>query len=297
MPFWDKSGQGRRLRELHDVSANTPTNGDVLAYNSSDGYWKPTAPGSIADGTITNAKLANMATARLKGRATAGTGAPEDLTAEQVRTLLGLASIATSGSASDLLGLLDPSKVDADLQGDDSVLGVTGGASTWRRFSILLAPKVVFNAWNIDLIPTGSIGEAVYRHPSKAITAPCAKSASGTLQAGTVRFAPVAVPCVMNSYQTTGAITLKYTANDSDPANAKITGLVVYGTNDFGTITTVYTDSTARNVASADTITAVSINAASLASQTIFAYYFAEVSVSVRSNKCVALLALEVNGQ
>lgn len=67
---------------------------------------------TIANDTVTNAKAANMATATIKGRATAGTGDPEDLTATQVKTLLaiaagdvsGLAAIATSGSSADLSG-------------------------------------------------------------------------------------------------------------------------------------------------------------------------------------------------
>jgi hypothetical protein len=40
------------------------------------------------DNAVTNAKLANMATATIKGRATASTGDPEDLSASAVRTLL-----------------------------------------------------------------------------------------------------------------------------------------------------------------------------------------------------------------
>jgi hypothetical protein len=43
---------------------------------------------TIANDVVTNAKLANMATATIKGRATAGTGDPEDLSASSVRTLL-----------------------------------------------------------------------------------------------------------------------------------------------------------------------------------------------------------------
>lgn len=47
----------------------------------------PTA--NIAGDAITNAKLANMATATIKGRTTAGTGDPEDLTAAQAAAVLG----------------------------------------------------------------------------------------------------------------------------------------------------------------------------------------------------------------
>ncbi len=43
---------------------------------------------TIANDAVTNAKAANMATARIKGRVTAGTGDPEDLTGTQATALL-----------------------------------------------------------------------------------------------------------------------------------------------------------------------------------------------------------------
>ena len=43
---------------------------------------------TIANNAVTNAKLADMATATIKGRVTAGTGDPEDLTGTQATTLL-----------------------------------------------------------------------------------------------------------------------------------------------------------------------------------------------------------------
>lgn len=43
---------------------------------------------TIANDAVTNAKAANMATGTIKGRATAGTGDPEDLTGTQATTLL-----------------------------------------------------------------------------------------------------------------------------------------------------------------------------------------------------------------
>lgn len=53
----------------------------------------------VAAGTLTNAKLANVATATLKGRATAGTGAPEDLTGTQATALLDVFGTAAKGLA------------------------------------------------------------------------------------------------------------------------------------------------------------------------------------------------------
>ncbi len=46
--------------------------------------------GTVPDNSITNAKLADVATATIKGRITAATGDPEDLTAAQTRTLLSI---------------------------------------------------------------------------------------------------------------------------------------------------------------------------------------------------------------
>jgi hypothetical protein len=66
------------------TSANNYTHpnhsGDVTS--SGDGAT------TIANDAVTNAKLANMAQSTLKGRATASTGDPEDLSASDVRTLL-----------------------------------------------------------------------------------------------------------------------------------------------------------------------------------------------------------------
>ena len=52
----------------------------------------------LSNDSATNAKLANMAQDRIKGRATAGTGDPEDLTASQVRTMLSVYDQSTSDS-------------------------------------------------------------------------------------------------------------------------------------------------------------------------------------------------------
>lgn len=64
---------------------------------------------SVGDNSITNAKLADVPTATIKGRTTAGTGDPEDLTPAQARTVLGLAALAQKSTVAS--GDIDNSAV------------------------------------------------------------------------------------------------------------------------------------------------------------------------------------------
>jgi len=67
----------------------------VAATNDIINRWYKTASSAtVGDDSVTNAKLANMAEARIKGRISSGTGDPEDLTAAQTRTLLALGAAA-----------------------------------------------------------------------------------------------------------------------------------------------------------------------------------------------------------
>jgi hypothetical protein len=54
---------------------------------------------TVDNAAITNAKLANVATATFKGRTTAGTGSPEDLTASQATALLDVVTSSNKGLA------------------------------------------------------------------------------------------------------------------------------------------------------------------------------------------------------
>lgn len=84
------------------VSLAPGTSGQILQTNgaAADPSW---ASLFVPSGYLANSQMADVATATLKGRATAGTGSPEDLTPAQVRTLLTNAtrSVTSASSAGD----------------------------------------------------------------------------------------------------------------------------------------------------------------------------------------------------
>ena len=71
-----------------DVTSNATHTGDVTGSTAL----------TIANDVVTNTKLANVATSTIKGRITASTGDPEDLTASQVRTIINVADGATANT-------------------------------------------------------------------------------------------------------------------------------------------------------------------------------------------------------
>ena len=141
-----------------DINVGTDT---VVGRTSGSIVAAQLATSQMADNVTTNAKLADMAVNTIKGRITAGTGDPEDLTAANVRTIInvadgatanqtdafllaranhtgtqaaatitGLATVATSGSASDLgTGTLPNARLAAFGSGDVS-FAAGGGAGT-----------------------------------------------------------------------------------------------------------------------------------------------------------------------
>ncbi|MCB2061631.1 MAG: hypothetical protein KDE21_14045, partial [Novosphingobium sp.] len=94
---------------------------------------------TIANDAVSNLKLANMASATFKGRATAGTGDPEDLTGTQATTLL---DVFTSG----LKGLAPASGGGTTnfLRADGSwAAPAGGGGGGWTQIGSTLTPTGV----------------------------------------------------------------------------------------------------------------------------------------------------------
>jgi hypothetical protein len=101
--------------------------------------------GAIPDGSITNAKLADMDTQTIKGRNTAGTGAPEDLTGEQVRTIIGLDSLFSGMQTTVLRGAVPSNAADAA-----NDLTFTAGSFVSQNgvvFSVPIMTKQADAAW------------------------------------------------------------------------------------------------------------------------------------------------------
>ena len=81
------------------ASGGGVTDGDKgdITVSGSGAVW------TIDGGAVSLSKMADLATSTIIGRATAGTGAPEALTAAQVRTILNVADGATANSADAVL--------------------------------------------------------------------------------------------------------------------------------------------------------------------------------------------------
>lgn len=122
---------------------------------------------NIADDAVTNAKAANMATARIKGRVTSGTGDPEDLTGTQATTLLDTFTASSKG-------LVPPGGAAAgtflQFDGTWAVPPGTGGGGTITSVSGTLGriSSTGGTAPILDLVATG-VTAATYTYATVAV--------------------------------------------------------------------------------------------------------------------------------
>lgn len=91
------------------VAAASIPDGDKgdITVASSGAAW------TIDNNAVTNAKLADVPTATIKGRVTAGTGDPEDLTTSQARTLLSINNVSNTSDANKPVSTAQQSALNA----------------------------------------------------------------------------------------------------------------------------------------------------------------------------------------
>jgi hypothetical protein len=83
---WVNAPGGYSDEEAQDAVGGILNDSDTIDFTYTDAT--PSITAIVKDDSISNAKLSNMAQNTIKGRITASTGDPEDLTATQVRTLI-----------------------------------------------------------------------------------------------------------------------------------------------------------------------------------------------------------------
>lgn len=116
--------------------------GDVTSNATHTGEVTGDTALTIANDAVTNAKLANVATGTIKGRVTAATGDPEDLTATQVRTLLNVEDGADVTDATNVNAAGATMNADTTLVGnawflDDDTMAANDATKTVSQQSLV----------------------------------------------------------------------------------------------------------------------------------------------------------------
>lgn len=173
---------------------------------------------SVADNSITNAKLADVATATFKGRTTAGTGDPEDMTVTQATALLntftsglkGLAPASGGGTANFLRAdgtWAAPPDTGATLLTEQAT---TSG--TTKDFTIPAGAKRITVALNGVSVSADSVAIGIQLGDSGGIETGGYSSLSGdssaTISMDRFRIATTGPGGTGNSYAYSGVVTL-----------------------------------------------------------------------------------------
>lgn len=154
--------------------------------------------------------------------------------------------------------------------------------------------RLEFRNPDFHLSTSEQVGYAQYTltsgTPANAITIHCAKSANTAEQDFVWRSAPIVIPRGFVAFKTTGAIDIDWISDDSTSV-ADIRGirLVRY----VGvTPSTLYEDTTTRNVSGANAPTNVSINRSAFTATTVSAgdHIVLEVTGTVEDSKCWGIL-------
>lgn len=144
--FYSKDSSGTVTALTFSVEQAQDAVGTILTDTATIDFTYDDAGNTISavviDASVTNAKLANMATQTFRGRTTAGTGSPEDLSVAQAKTMLNLTGTNSGDQTITLTG-------DATGSGTGSfatTLKNTGPGATGPLGSATATPAVTIDA-------------------------------------------------------------------------------------------------------------------------------------------------------
>ena len=178
----------------------------------------------------------------------------------------------------------------AGLTGMDAAQMTTGDLATSAYGEI----RLEFRNPDFHLVTSEQVGYAQYvltsGSPANALTIHCAKSANTAEQDFVWRSCPIVVPRGFTTFKTTGAIDIDWVSDDStNVADIRGIRLVRYvGT----TPSTLYEDTTTRNVSGANTPTNISINRSAFTATTVSAgdHLVLEITGTIEDSKCYGIL-------
>lgn len=258
---------------------------------------------TIANSAVTLAKMADLVQATVLGRASgSGTGAPVALTAAQLVSILESVSSFLSSSGGTVNGDIDADTITAAVQFSGPATGLTGIPATQLTGDIPAASfgelAMEWDSRDLSLETTGEVGFTSYAvdNATRTFRADALSSANASAQTFTISTGLKKVPRGFVAFKTTGAIVIEWIADDLTVAD--ITGIELIGYSDVtGSKTTLYTDSTVRNVSSTNVPVVVSINRSAFSSTTVPTHLMVEISGSIEDGKKMAILHIEVNSE
>ncbi len=167
---------------------------------------------TIAANAVSNTKLADMATGTIKGRATAATGDPEDLTKAQVLGIINVTEGANPTNATNVAGAISGTSDDTTLADADLVPLVSGGALGKFTFTTLKSFLRIY----FDTLYNN------YLHPNHTGDVTSVGGGAQTIAANAVTNAKAAqMPASTIKGNNTGA-----TANQADLTAAQVRALI-----------------------------------------------------------------------
>lgn len=143
---------------------------------------------TIDNNVVTNAKLADVATSTFKGRATAGSGDPEDLTASQARTILNVEDGATADQTASEIKTAYESNADTNAFTDTEktkLSGIETGADVTDTTNVTAAGALM-DSEVTNLAQVKSFDSSDYATAAQGTTADNALPKSGGAMTGAI---------------------------------------------------------------------------------------------------------------